>query len=359
MKTILFWLPRSILFFNAIVSLSWGLLENERNNIEVYKKANPAVVNITTVTLRRDFFFEVYPQSGVGSGVLVRPSGYIVTNDHVVGGAQKILVTLSDKTEYQAKVVGRDPDTDLAVLKIESKGKSFPHVSFAKGDLEVGQKVLAIGNPFGLGGSLTVGVISSLGRDIRATTNRTIKDIIQTDAAINPGNSGGPLLDSDGNIIGINSQIASAGGGSDGIGFAIDVKHVKRITEQLITYGQVLRPYMGVEGVGFPGTLLEFLGIPSDFGIMLTRIAPKSPAAKAGLRAADKEKILNFRRIPVGGDVIYKVDNTNVETMSDLVDYIFKKKIGDKVTLHFMRGSKKRSVEITLGLPPGIKLKSM
>ena len=330
----------------------WALLPDEQNNVDVYKKANPGVVNITTATLTQDFFYDIVPQKGVGSGVIVRADGYIVTNDHVAGNAQKVEVTLFDQTKLKARVVGTDPDSDIAVLKVDPKDKKLTALEYANPDtISVGQKVLAIGNPFTLGGSLSVGIISSLGRGIRATTGRNIKDVIQTDAAINPGNSGGPLLDSSGKIVGINAQIFSRSGGSEGIGFAIPVKTVQKIAEQLITHGRVLRPYLGLRGVGFHQNLFETLNIPLERGLMVTGGVKTGPAAQAGIRPATKEYLYGFQRIPFGGDIIYQVDDVPVSGIQDLLDYIGDKKAGEKVTVHYLRGNLKRSATLTLQIP--------
>lgn len=355
----LFWQQKSKLFRNfglgitVVSSVALGRLADEQNNVDVYQRCNPAVVNITAVTLTRDFFFEVVPQKGVGSGAIIRSDGYIVTNDHVVGNAQNVEVTLADKSQFPAKVVGTDPDSDLAVLKIDPKGKKLTSLDYAGTEsLAVGQKVLAIGNPFGLGGSLTVGVISSLGRDIRTQTDRLIKDIIQTDAAINPGNSGGPLMDSSGKLIGINAQIVSRSGGSEGIGFAINVKTVKKITEQLIQFGRILRPDLGIEGVGLSPALFNSLGIPTPRGVMITDIYRESAAKAAGLRSADRELVYGFRRIPIGGDVIFQIDEAPITSMRDIFDYLSEKKINDTVTVHFVRGKSKQAVTVRLKALP-------
>jgi S1-C subfamily serine protease len=337
------------------------LLPDEQNNVEVYKKAHPAVVNITTTTLRQDFFFDVIPQQGSGSGALIRNDGYIVTNDHVVGNANAVEVTFSDKTTVSAEVVGTDPDSDLAVIRVAKvPGKTYPALAFADPEkLAVGQKVLAIGNPFGLGGSLTTGIVSSIERVIRTQTDRLIKDIIQTDAAINPGNSGGPLLDSQGRLIGINSQIISRSGGSHGIGFAISVKTVKMVVEQLIAYGKVLRPDLGMDVYRIPQPLLAQLGVAAPHGVMVLALDPKGLAAKAGFRRANKQLLLGFRPFPIGGDVIFKVDDRDVVTERDLFDYVFEKKVGDTITLHFARGAVKKQVAIKLALPTAPRQKSI
>ncbi len=324
-------------------------LPDEMNNIEIYRKANPSVVNITSVTLEQGFFFEIIPREGVGSGVIIKDNGYILTNNHVVGKASKLEVTLYNKKTFPAKIVGKDPDTDLAVIKINARDEKLSPIIFSSTDsLSVGQKVLAIGNPFGLGGSLSVGIISSLGRDIRTPSGRLIKDVIQTDAAINPGNSGGPLLDSSGFLIGINTQIISTSGGSEGIGFAISLKTVRKVTKELINFGRVRRPELGLYGIGFSQTLLHALEIPISSGIMITEIIRGSSADIAGLKAANKEVIFGFRSIPVNGDIIFRIDDTKVETFQDLLDYISDKKENDIVDIYFYRGKKRMSVKVRL-----------
>lgn len=336
-------------FFLAVSAVAAPLLPDEKNNVDVYQAANPAVVNITSVTLTRDFWMDMVPQTGVGSGFILRSEGFIVTNYHVVANARKLEVTLFDKSSFPAKVVGLDPDSDLAVLKIDPKEAKLHALKFALTDKPaVGQKVLAIGNPFGLGGSLAVGVVSSLERDIRTPSESLMKDVIQTDAAINPGNSGGPLLDSSGNVLGVNTQIVSTSGGSVGVGFAISAKTASRIAEQLIRFGKVQRPDLGLEGVGLSAGLLEAFKVPINYGIMVTELNPKGVAKRAGLKAADREVLLGFRRIPFGGDVLYRIDDTPVQTMRDVLDYIFEKKVGETVVVHYYRGTKKLSAQIKL-----------
>lgn len=345
----------NFVFLGAVFwsAVTFARLPDEQNNVDIYQRCNPAVVNITAVTLTRDFFFEIIPQKGVGSGAVIRPDGYIVTNDHVVGNAQNVEVTLSDKSQFPARVVGTDPDSDLAILKIDPKGKKLTSLDFAATEvLAVGQKVLAIGNPFGLGGSLSVGVISSLGRDIRTQTDRLIKDIIQTDAAINPGNSGGPLLDSSGKLIGINAQIVSRSGGSEGIGFAINGKTVKKIADQLIQFGRVLRPDLGIDGVGLSPALFSSLGIPTPRGVMITEVFSQGAAKSAGLRAADRELVYGFRRIPIGGDVIYQIDEAPISSLRDIFDYLAEKKVNDTVVVHIVRGKSKQTVSVKLKALP-------
>ncbi|MBI4403215.1 MAG: trypsin-like peptidase domain-containing protein [Deltaproteobacteria bacterium] len=350
-----------LLFFLSGLQ-AWGkLLQDEQNNVDVYQKCNPSVVNITAITLKYDWFFEIYPQKGVGSGAIIRPDGYIATNDHVIGSAVDVHVTLHDKSSYTAKVIGRDPELDVTVIKINAGSKKLAALEYGNVDLlSVGQKTLAIGNPFGLGGSLSVGVVSSLGRDVRSAPNRpVIKEMIQTDAAVNPGNSGGPLLDSSGKMIGLNTQILSTSGGSEGVGFAISVKTIRKIVNELIQFGKVLRPWLGLEGVGMSQDLLRTLRVPLKHGMMITGIYANSPAAKSGLEAANKALVFGFKEIPYGGDIIYQIDNTEVTSHRDILDYIFEKKVGDTVVLHLMRGQTKRSLTVKLSLPSTLKSQSL
>lgn len=326
----------------------WGAgAFDEKNNIEVYEKCHPSVVNITATTLGRDFFFDIVPQKGVGSGAIIREDGYIVTNDHVIGRAQNVEVTLFDKTTLPAKVIGSDPYTDIAVLKV-TPTKKLKALDYNLGPLKVGQKVLAIGNPFGLGGSLSIGIISSLGRDIRTPSEGLLKDVIQTDAAINPGNSGGPLLDSQGKLIGINAQIVSKSGGSEGIGFAINGQTVKKTVEELIRSGRVVRPELGLYGVALDKRVLRYLKIPDSSGIMVTEVMRGGAASRAGLKAATKELIVGFYRIPIDGDVIVELGAQKVGTLRDIRDIISEKKVGEQIKVSFYRKGKPLSTTVIL-----------
>src|SRR5438093_2495939 len=285
-----------------------GLSEEERNNIEIYQRYSPGVVNITTTTIGYDFFLRPVPmESGTGSGAVIDDQGHIVTNFHVVRGAETLEVTLPDKSKHEARVVGADPNNDIAVIQINvPRGRltSVP-LGTSKG-LQVGQKVLAIGNPYGLERTLTTGIISSLGRSIQAENGRIIEDIIQTDAAINPGNSGGPLLNSQGQIIGINTAIVSGG---VGLGFAIPADTVRRITSDLVTLGYVRRPYLGVSQRGLIALmdvpwLADGLRLSTEVGLLVVTVQPNSPAALAGIHGASQEVIVRNYRVPAGGDVI-------------------------------------------------------
>lgn len=314
----------------------------ETATIEVFEQSSRSVVFISNTAIRRDFWtlniFEV-PQ-GSGSGFIWNRQGHIVTNFHVIYGADSINVVLADRSGYPARVVGVDPDHDLAVLQIRApEEKLNPIVVGSSRDLQVGQKVLAIGNPFGLDHTLTTGVVSALGRTIKSMTDRTIDGVIQTDAAINPGNSGGPLLDSAGRMIGVNTQILSPSGAFAGIGFAVPVDTVNRIVPQLIQYGKLIRPGLGVSLV--PDVVARRLGVK---GLIVGRVAPGSPAEQAGLRET--------REAPGGGirlgDVITGVDGKHVEEADDLLRILDRHSIGDQVSVEFLRDGQPRRATVTL-----------
>lgn len=332
------------LFFSSGL---WALTEDERNTISIYKKAAPGVVNITSTVLERDFFFGLVPREGAGSGAIIDPRGYILTNNHVIKEARRIEVTLYDGSKWRGRLVGTDPDNDLAVIKIDAPSSRLTVLPLgSSADLQVGQKVLAIGNPFGLGETLTVGVISSLGRSIRSESGAIIEDLIQTDAAINPGNSGGPLLDSEGRIVGINTAIFSPSGGNIGIGFAIPVDTAKRILPELIEKGYVAHPWLGVTLFPLTQGLAKALELPFDRGALIIEVLRGGPAEKAGLRGGSKMVQVGNALIPVGGDVVLEVDGRPVGSSEELVREIRKRKPGDKVALKIFR--ERRSLEVTV-----------
>jgi len=333
-----------------------NLSEEEKNNIEIYQRDGNGVVNITTTILGYDFFLRPVPmESGTGSGAVIDDLGHIVTNYHVVKDAEKLEVTLPDKTKVEATVVGSDPNNDLAVIQVKTaRGKLTPIPLGTSKGLLVGQKVLAIGNPYGLERTLTTGIVSSLGRSIQTDNGRVIQDIIQTDAAINPGNSGGPLLNSQGQIIGVNTAILSPGGnnsGSIGIGFAIPVDTVRRITADLITNGFVRHPWIGIGSTlslaDYPG-LTRALGLDTDNGLMLVEVYNNSPASRAGLHGATRAVRMGFRNLPVDGDVIMQIQGKPVNTVQDLLSEIDRYKPGERVILTILRNSKKMDVPVVL-----------
>jgi putative serine protease PepD len=340
--------------------LQSGLSEDERNNIGIYQRYSSGVVNITTSTIGYDFFLRPVPmESGTGSGAIIDDQGHIVTNFHVVRGAETLEVTLPDKSKHEAKVVGADPNNDLAVIQIDvPRGAHLTAIPLgtSKG-LLVGQKVFAIGNPYGLERTMTTGIISSLGRSIQAENGRVIEDIIQTDAAINPGNSGGPLLNSQGQIIGINTAIfsPSTNGGSIGIGFAIPADTVKRITGDLLTTGYVRHPWLGIGSTvnlaDFPG-LANALRLNTERGLMIVDTYQNSPASRAGLRGSTDEVRMGRRLLPVGGDIVLEFQGKTVNSVQELATEIDRYKAGEKVTITILRNNKKMDVPITLAEAP-------
>lgn len=318
------------------------LSPDERATIAVFERAAKSVVFIANTAIQQDIWsFNVMevPQ-GSGTGIVWNKQGHIVTNFHVIYGADAIKVTLADRSEHQAKLVGADPDHDLAVLQIQApEGLLDPLAIGASHDLRVGQKVLAIGNPFGLDHTLTTGVVSALGRTIKSLSNRTIEGVIQTDAAINPGNSGGPLLDSSGRLIGVNTQIVSPSGAYAGIGFAVPVDTVNRIVPELIKHGKLIRPGLGVSLV--PDSIARRWGVR---GLIIGKVWRGGSADRAGLRGA-RETVTG--RIELG-DVVVAVDGRPVETIDDLMDVMETHKVGDRVRVDVIRNNKRHSVDVIL-----------
>jgi S1-C subfamily serine protease len=331
---------------------------DERNNIDIYQKYGNGVVNITTTTLEYDFFLRPVPmESGTGSGAIIDTQGHIVTNFHVVRNAQQLEVTLPDKTKHEARVIGADPNNDLAVIQINASNERYTAIPLGtSAGLQVGQKVLAIGNPYGLERTLTTGIISSLGRSIQAENGRVIEDIIQTDAAINPGNSGGPLLNSAGEIIGINTAIYSpANGGNIGIGFAIPVDTVKRITKDLITLGYVPHAYLGVaQYIALPDVpwLSDALRLGTDAGLMVVSVTPNSAAAAGGIRGASEQVRVGRYIMPVGGDIILAFEGKPVNSTQEIATEIDRHKPGDRVTVTILRNGRKMDLPIVLREAP-------
>lgn len=319
-----------------------GLKPEERATIALFRQASPSVVYITTVARQRDFFslnIEEIPQ-GTGSGFIWNDEGHIITNFHVIQGASGAKVTLADHSDWDAQLVGVAPDHDLAVLYIKApKHQLKPLAIGTSADLEVGQSVFAIGNPFGLDQTLTTGVISALGRSIPTTRGRTISGVIQTDAAINPGNSGGPLLDSAGRLIGVNTAIYSPSGASAGIGFAVPVDTVNRIVPQLIRYGEITRPGLGIR-IG-DDRISRRLNLP---GVLIIDVEKGSAAEAAGLRGtrADARGGITL------GDVIIAIDNDRIETSNDLFAALEKRAVGETVKVTIRRGEERRTVSVKL-----------
>lgn len=318
---------------------------DEENNIEVYKAISPGVAFINTTSYTQDFWGDVEEGKGNGSGSVIDANGNILTNYHVIEGAQKLTVSFGGDKNYPAKVVGGDPDTDLAVIKIETPPPGLSVVPFGDSDkLTVGQKVLAIGNPFGLDRTLTTGVISGLQRPIRARNGRPIDAAIQTDASINPGNSGGPLLDKFGRMIGINSQILAPAGGSVGVGFAIPVNIAKRIIPQLIQFGEVKRPKIGADLLSVAGLRDQGVRLPVDAGLVVRTVTPGTTAANAGLKGVSQDNSGNV----ILGDVIISIDGEKMDDLDDLYRYLDKKQIGDTIQVGLFRGGKNTTIPVKL-----------
>jgi putative serine protease PepD len=343
----------AILFVLIGYSNSIAKTEDEENNISIYRQVGPGVVNITSVVVQRDFFFNPIPREGAGSGSIIDTNGHILTNHHVIRDSTKLEVTLSDGSKWPAKFVGADPDNDLAVIKVDAPKEKLTVIPMGdSSELQIGQKVLAIGNPFGLGQTLTTGIISSLGRSIRSEAGTLIEDVIQTDAAINPGNSGGPLLDSKGKIIGINSAIISPTGASVGIGFAIPGNTAKRIIPELISKGHVSYPWIGASVYPLIPEFAKSLGLKVERGAVIGEIVAGGPAERAGLRGGDRQVQVGNSLIPVGGDVITEMDGKKVISSDDLIRMIREHRPGDRVELKLLRKGKFLRIKVTLGEKP-------
>ncbi|RMF26933.1 MAG: PDZ domain-containing protein [Chloroflexi bacterium] len=318
----------------------------------VYDRVSPSVVHITSRTEVFDFFRGIVPREGTGSGFVWDREGHIVTNHHVIEGAQEVVIILADGTEAPARLVGADAYNDLAVLKIEVPAEKLTPVELGDSStLRVGQRVIAIGNPFGLDRTLTTGVISALGRVIQ-TDAGPLGEAIQTDAAINPGNSGGPLLNSRGKVIGVNTAIRSPSGGSVGIGFAVPVNTVKRVVPELITRGYYPHP-----DLGFSALELTYEVSPGDIGVehglLVVSVRPGSPAEQIGLRPAQRRRTVFGRLVFTGGDIVTAVDGHPLKTRDDLILYLEnRKRVGDQVTLTVWRDGKSIELTATLAMRP-------
>ena len=324
---------------------------DEQENIRIYEKSSRAVVNISNIAVNYDFFYRAIPaESGSGTGFIIGESGIIVTNYNVVENASKLVVTLSNNSQWPGKLIGADPNNDLAIVRIQAPVDSYDILEFSNSnDILVGQKVLALGNPFGLRQTLTTGIISALGRTIAAKNGRKIEGIIQTDAAINPGNSGGPLLDSEGKVIGINTAIIGSAG-SVGIGFAVPSNTALRILPDLLEYGYVRRPWLGIEPI--PTVYLRRIGIDVPDGLLIARVVIGASADQAGLRGATRTVKVGRYKVPWGGDIITHINGSPVFTMEDLAQQIETRKSGDEVTISYIRKESVDSVIVKLVLRP-------
>ena len=318
----------------------------EQNNITVYRKVLPAVVNVTSKAVAFDFFYGEVPEQGQGSGFVLDRQGRILTNYHVVAGAQQLEVTLSNRSKYAARVVGVDRAHDLAVIQITAPNLTPATLGDSK-DLMVGQKVFAIGNPFGLNGTMTRGIISSI-RSVRGPES-FIDEAIQTDAAINPGNSGGPLLNSRGEVIGINAMIASSVGQSSGVGFAVPINTAKAVLNDLVTLGRVRRPAMGIRSLPIGPELAKRMGLAADSGVLIVQIVPGGAAERAGLRAGNQRAYIGNTPIMLGGDLIVAIDGDAVADTADIAHIMNRHRAGDTVRVTIYRGKQKMDVNLTLG----------
>jgi S1-C subfamily serine protease len=324
----------------------------------VYDQAGPAVVHITSRVIAYDIFMQPVPQEGTGSGFVYDAGGHIVTNYHVVADAESVSVALAAGGIYTATIVGTDSSNDLAVVRIETEDLPAPIPLGDSDQLRVGQFVVAIGNPFGLDRTLTVGVISALSRVIESPDSRFIGEAIQTDAAINPGNSGGPLLDLEGRVIGVNAQIVSPSQASAGIGFAIPVNTVRRVVPQLIAQGHYPHPWLGVSVLPFEvegARVLREAGmdVPVDAGLLVVEVVSGSPAAKAGIHAGDQVVSIGNTRIPVGGDIITSINGTPVVNFQELTVYLESEtQVGDTVEVTLIRDGREMTVSVALAERP-------
>jgi S1-C subfamily serine protease len=327
-----------------------ALTDDESINVRIYRQASSAVANILTKATEYDFFMDPVPVEGAGSGFVIDARGYILTNFHVVQEAQSIEVVLGDQSKYPAKFIGADQRNDVALIQIDPKGKKLAVLSLGDSSaLQVGQKVLAIGNPFGFQSTLTTGIVSALGRTVQTGQTTFIDEAIQTDAAINRGNSGGPLINSHGEVIGINSAIYTPSGTTAGIGFAIPINTAKVIANDLITDGRVHRAFLGVETLSVGGWLSEALDLPVKEGLLVEVATRGGPAAAAGIHGGDRVAQAGMRKIYIGGDVITAIDGQKVAGQLDVNVILNRKRPGDSVNVTVYRGGKKMDVPVKLG----------
>jgi S1-C subfamily serine protease len=322
----------------------------ETQNVRIYKQASPAIANIVTRAVQYDFFFDAVPVEGAGSGFVIDTDGHILTNYHVVQGAETIEVTLGDQSRYKAKYIGADTRNDIALIQIDPKGRKIATLPLGDSrNLLVGQRVLAIGNPFGFQSTLTTGVVSSLGRTVQTSENTFIDEAIQTDAAINRGNSGGPLLNSRGEVIGINSAIYAPTGTTAGIGFAIPINTARRAAEDLISQGRVRHATLGAEGRAIWPGLADALHLGVEQGILIERVVPGGPAAQAGVRGGTRSVLAGLQELRIGGDVLVAVNGKELTSQMDLNLMLNRARPGDTVTLTIVRDGKKMDVSVKLG----------
>jgi S1-C subfamily serine protease len=322
--------------------------------INLYERVNPAVVNIQILRPAAPLTGADLFREGEGSGFIIDKEGHIVTNNHVVEGAEEVQVTLYDGTIVSAQVLGTDLHSDLAVIKVDLPAELLHGVELGDSDdLHVGQRTIAIGNPFGLEGTLTTGVISALGRTLPAESLFAIPDVIQTDAAINPGNSGGPLLDAQGMVIGVNTAIRTTTGFGSGVGFAVPINLAKRVIPQLIAEGRYAHPQLGIRGVAITPILVRELGLPVETGVLVSEVISNGPAEKAGLRGGSREVQIRGRPVLAGGDIIVRVDDRDIVKFEDLLSYlVMETEVGQEVILDIIRDGQQQAVEVVLEARP-------
>ena len=326
---------------------SESLDAEEQNNINVYRKNIASVVNITSRVMTFDFFYGAVPQEGQGSGFVIDKEGHILTNYHVIAEARQVEVTMHDHKKYKATIVGTDKSHDLAIIQIKAPNLQ-PMTLGDSTNLQVGQKVYAIGNPFALAGTLTQGIVSSI-RQVQEPDGLEIEEAIQTDAAINPGNSGGPLLNRHGEVIGINTMIASSVGQSAGIGFAIPINTAKAVLNDLLTLGRVRRPALSVRTIPIDAEIADELGLAAGYGLLIVQAVPGGAADHAGLRGGTERAYLGNTPIMIGGDLIVAIDGEKIESQQVLARIMNKHRAGDTVKVTIFRGKKQMEVSVTLG----------
>lgn len=346
------WLFPSLLFVLLPFSASSAFVGDEENTIEIYQRVNASVVNITSIAVTYDFFLNPIPSEASGSGSVIDKKGYILTNNHVIQDSERLEITLADGSKWPGDMVGADPQTDLAVIKVNAPPERLTAIPMGNSDgLRPGQKVLAIGNPFGLERTLTSGIISSVRKNIRAG-DLEMDEVIQIDAAINPGNSGGPLLNSEGKMVGINTAIFTPSGGSVGIGFAIPINTAKRILNELITKGYVAYAWIGIDTQTLLPEFAEALSLPVRRGVLVARVARGGPAHRAGIQGGTQRVEVGNAILVVGGDILVAVDAEEVASAEAFHQIMKTKRPGDKIRLTLWRGREKREVEIKLGERP-------
>jgi S1-C subfamily serine protease len=343
--------PADKIFTAAETARTAGLSADELNNIEIYKSARHATVHITSTVLRRNWFYEIYPAKDIGSGFVIDDEGHILTNSHVLLGGGTVQVTLENQEMHDARILARDRKNDLGLIKITPK-KKIPFLRLGDSEhLQVGQKVLAIGNPFGLEGTLTTGIISSIGRTIQDEKGTRLEGMVQTDAAINPGNSGGPLLDSFGNVIGINTAIYGAQG-NIGIGFAMPIDRAKTMLEDYRAGRSFRRPWLGVAVMYVAGDLAQALDLPAQGGLLVQDVARGSSAASAGIRGPRQIVAIGNIELGVGGDLIMAIDGREANRNDAITRALSNKRPGDRLELTVFRAGRSMKVQVTLGEDP-------